>query len=150
MVHTVDIVDYAPAGDKPGRMTFKLRGTTFHAKCYADPKLAEGLFEPGATYPVAITVEADGKVEYTTDTETGVEVKEAREEGDTVVATGRTWDSFDHQVIKLDSNPNIAVRINLPQTASDYRGGSWLKATGTLCVDLPPEDHDEASLHDVK
>lgn len=148
MVHTVDILKYTPAGEKPGRMTFKLGGTTFHARCYADPKLAEGLLEEGATYPVAVTVEAEGQVEYTTDNEPGVTVKEENEAGDTVVATGRTWDAFDHQLIKLDSSPNIAVKINLPQTASDYRGGSWLKATGTLCVDLPPEDHDEASLHD--
>lgn len=149
MVHNVDIVEYTPASGQPGKLTFKLDGNTFNAKCYADPKLAEGLLAQGATYPVALTVEADGQVEYTTDNEPRIDIKQPDNAGDKVIATGRTWDSFDHQLIKLDSSPSVAVKINLPQTASDYRGGSWLKATGTLCVDLPPEDHDEASLHDV-
>lgn len=142
MVHTVDIIRYVPRGESAGRMTFKLDGTTYNARCYADPQLADGLFAAGDSYPVSIVVEAEGQVEYTTENEPRVEVEKLDDDGDTVVAVGRTWDAFEHQVIKLDSSPTVAVRINLPQTASDYRGGSWLKARGVITVDLPPEDHD--------
>ncbi|MCA8918620.1 MAG: hypothetical protein KDB68_09510 [Planctomycetes bacterium] len=142
MVHTVEIISYTPKSDKAGRLTFKLGGNTYNARCYADAALADGLLVVGTTYPVSLTVEAEGSVEYAVATEPSFNVVKADEAGDRVEATGRTWDSFDHQVIKLDSNPTVGVKINLPQTATDYRGGSWLKATGTLCADLPPEDHD--------
>ncbi|MCA8911224.1 MAG: hypothetical protein KDB82_05945 [Planctomycetes bacterium] len=142
MVHTVEIIHYVPRNDKPGRLTFKLNGNVYHARCYADPQLADGLFVEGTFYPVSLTVEAEGKVDYAEPGEPAVSVVNADEAGDRVEATGRTWEGFDHQVIKLDSSPTVGLKINLPQTASDYRGGSWLKAVGTLCADLPPEDHD--------
>ena len=142
MVHTVEIVSYVPRAENPGRLTFKLDGNTYHAKCYADPQLADGLLVEGQSYPVALTIEAEGLVEYSTATEPSFEVLSALDAGDRIRATGRTWDSMDHQVIKLDAFPTVGVRLNLPQTATDYRGGSWLTAVGTLCADLPPEEHD--------
>jgi len=145
MVHTVQITHYQPRGtdgDKPGRLTFVLEGRTFHAACLADPHLAEGLLEPGQSYPVSLIVQAEGTVEYADPGTPALEVRDAHESGDRVVVTGRTWDSVDHQVINLDSAPSVGLRLNLPQTATDYRGGSWLTATGILCVDLPPEEHD--------
>lgn len=142
MVHTVGIIQYIPRAEKAGRLTFELGGNTYHARCYADPALADGLLVEGQAYPVSLTVEAVGTVEYAVATEPSFTVMSADDAGDRVEAVGRTWDSFDHQLIKLDAEPTIAVKLNLPQTASDYRGGSWLKAVGTLCADLPPEDHD--------
>lgn len=142
MVHTVEIVHYSPRNDKPGRIRFVLNGNTYNARCYADPKLAEGLLVEGQSYPISLTVEAQGKVEYANPGEPDFHIVTTDEQGDTVKATGRTWDSMDHQVIKLDAHPTIGVLLNLPQTATDYRGGSWLTAVGVLCADLPPEEHD--------
>lgn len=142
MVHTVEIVSYTPRAAKPGRIAFLLDGNTYHAKCYADPKLAEGLLVPGQSYPIALTLEAEGKVEYSNETQAVFQVIQKAEGGDRIKATGRTWDSVGHQVIKLDASPTVGVLLTLPQTATDYRGGSWLTAVGTLCADLPPEEHD--------
>jgi hypothetical protein len=142
MVHLVDILKYRAATDKPGSITFQLDGSTYSARCYADPLLADGLLVEGQTYPVALTIEADGKVEYANPGQPTFEVVQRAEDGDTVRVVGRTWDSMDHQVIKLDANPTVGVRLSLPQTATDYRGGSWLSAVGILCADLPPEEHD--------
>lgn len=142
MVHTVNILKYAPAGNGPGRLQFELEGRKFNARCVADPALADGLLVEGSSYPVALIVEAEGKVEYANPGEPALEVTQASEAGDHVRAVGRTWDSMDHQVIKLDAQPTVGVKLNLPQTATDYRGGSWLSATGVLCADLPPEEHD--------
>jgi hypothetical protein len=146
MVHTVQIKEYVPRGsgdgDSPGRLTFTLGDKTYHAACFADPELAKGLLDPGNTYPVTLLVHAEGTVEYADPGTPSLEVKQSREEGDKVVVVGRTWEGVDHQVIKLDSDPGVGLRLNLPQTATDYRGGSWLSAEGTLCVDLPPEEHD--------
>ncbi len=142
MVHTVSILGYVPRSSQPGRLHFSLDGTSYHATCYADPQLADGLLVVGSTYPIALTVHAEGKVEYVNPGTPGLEIAEKLETGDRVRAVGRTWDVIDHQTIKLDSEPTVGVRLNLPQTATDYRGGSWLSATGVLCADLPPEDHD--------
>jgi hypothetical protein len=142
MVHTVEILHYTPRDDKPGRLAFKLNGTTYNARCYADPQLADGLLVEGKSYPVALTIEADGKVEYADPGRPDFHIERQDPTGDSIRATGRTWDSMDHQVIKLDAQPTVGVRLNLPQTATDYRGGSWLTAVGTLCADLPPEEHD--------
>lgn len=142
MVHIVKILKYVPRGAKAGRLTLELDGTSYNAKCYADPALADGLLVVGSSYPVALTIETDGKVEYADPGKAELKVLQASESGDKVRALGRTWDSIDHQVIKLDAEPTVGVRLNLPQTASDYRGGSWLAAVGVLCADLPPEEHD--------
>lgn len=142
MVHTVEIISYVPRSQSAGRLTFKLDGNTYHAKCYADAALADGLLVPGQSYPIALTIEAEGRVEYAVATEPSFEVLKAAEAGDRIKAVGRTWDSISHQVIKLDASPSVGVQLNLPQTATDYRGGSWLTAVGTLCADLPPEEHD--------
>lgn len=142
MVHLVSIQSYSPASDRPGRLSFLLDGRLLHARCVADPMLALGLLVPGTSYPVALTIEADGKVEYAVATEPEFVVVQASEAGDQVKVVGRTWDSIDHQTIKLDASPTVALKLNLPQTATDYRGGSWLSATGVLCADLPPHEHD--------
>jgi hypothetical protein len=145
MVHTVLIKDYVPRGttsDETGRLTFELNGRVYHAACLADPHLADGLLVPGQMYPVTLLVQAEGSVEYVDPGTPALEVRQEHEAGDKVSATGRTWDSVDHQLIALDSDPAVGVRLNLPQTATDYRGGSWLSATGILCADLPPDEHD--------
>ncbi|MCL4729329.1 MAG: hypothetical protein KJ044_02680 [Planctomycetes bacterium] len=142
MVHLVKILAYTPRGKGPGRLHFALDGRTFHARCDADPHLADGLLVPGTTYPVALTVEAQGTVEYALGPEPGLAVARADEAGDVVTLMGRTWDSIDHQTIKLDAAPTVGLRLNPPQTATDYRGGSWLSATGVLSTALPPEEHD--------
>ncbi len=142
MVHLVKILAYTPRGKAPGRLHFELEGRTYHARCDADPALADGLLVPQTTYPVALTVEAEGKVEYAVGTEPSCKVETADDAGDHVAVLGRTWDSLDHQTIKLDASPTIGLRLNLPQTATDYRGGSWLSARGLLCADLPPQEHD--------
>lgn len=136
-----DIGLFAQRGS-PGRLHFRLDGRDFHARCDADPQLAEGLLVVGSTYPIALTVEAEGKVEYAMGPEPSLTVTQPAESGDRVALMGRTWDSIDHQTVKLDAAPTVALRLNLPQTATDYRGGSWLAANGLLCADLPPEDHD--------
>jgi len=142
MVHLVKILGYTPKGAQPGSLHFSLDGRAFHARCDADPQLADGLLVVGTTYPVALTVEAAGKVEYAMGPEPSLMVSKPDARGDTVTLMGRTWDSIDHQTIKLDAAPTVGLRLNLPQTATDYRGGSWLSATGLLCADLPPEEHD--------
>jgi len=142
MVHLVNILAYTPRGKAPGRLHFTLEGRVFHARCDADAALADGLLVPGTTYPVALTVEAEGKVEYAVGTEPSCKVEQANDAGDRVEVLGRTWDSLNHQTIKLDACPTLGLRLNLPQTATDYRGGSWLCAKGLLCADLPPEEHD--------
>lgn len=142
MVHLVKILAYTPKTAKPGRLHFSLEGRTLHARCDADPQLADGLLVVGSTYPVALTVEAEGSVEYALGPEPSLTVTRADEAGDQVALMGRTWDSIDHQTIKLDASPTVGLRLNLPQTATDYRGGSWLSAKGLLCADLPPEEHD--------
>lgn len=142
MVHTVKILRYVPRGASPGQLSFELDGRVFNARCDADPALADGLLVVGNSYPIALTVEAQGKVEYADPGQAALRVVQADQSGDSVSVLGRTWDSMDHQVIKLDANPTVGVKLNLPQTATDYRGGSWLAAQGTLCADLPPEEHD--------
>ncbi|MCA8914462.1 MAG: hypothetical protein KDB90_03550 [Planctomycetes bacterium] len=142
MVHIVEIINYVPRAAKPGRIEFRINGNTYHAKCYADPELADGLFVEGTSYPVSLSVETEGRVEYANAGEPVLEVVTADAAGDRVKAVGRTWEGVDHQMIKLDSEPSVGLKLNLPQTASDYRGGSWLSAVGLLCADLPPEDHD--------
>lgn len=142
MVHTVKILAYTPRNAGNGRLQFELFGNVYNARCIADPELADGLFVEGKHYPVTLRVESQGKVEYSDDFQTSFDIVEADESGDTVRANGRTWQTIDHQEILLKADPSLAVTLNLPQTASDYRGGSWLTATGTLVADLPPEDHD--------
>ena len=85
---------YTPKSDQPGRLTFKLSGNTYHAKCYADPALADGLLVEGSSYPVALTIEAEGKVEYANPGEPAFHIEKPDDNGDTVKATGRTWDSI--------------------------------------------------------
>jgi hypothetical protein len=142
MVHTVDILKFVARSETAGSLTFRLDGKTLHARCNVGAADADQLLVAGASYPVALTVEAEGKAEYTNPGTPGVEVLQASEQGDKVRVTGRTWDSVSHQVIKLDANPSVGLKLNLPQTATDYRGGSWLTAQGILCAELPPEEHD--------
>ena len=143
MVHTVKILAYTPRTESMvGRLKFDLFGNTYNARCVADPELANGLFVEGKHYPVTLRLESQGKVEYSDDYATSFEVTTANDAGDTVRANGRTWQTIEHQEILLKADPSIGVTLNLPQTASDYRGGSWLTAVGTLVADLPPEDHD--------
>ena len=142
MVHTVEILGYRPRTDRPGALEFKLNATTYHAKCYADPQLANGLIVVGEHYPVSVFVEADDTAEYGAADDSSLELLEQREEGDIVRAKGRTWDSISHDTVLLNSTPAVALKVKLPQQATDFRGGSSLVATGILCVDLPPEDHD--------
>lgn len=142
MVHTVKIKAYTPRADAPGTLTFVLDGKTFNARCYADANLADGLLVIGTEYPVTLTVEAAGAVDYSSDPHAALEVVEARGGGDLVRVNGRTWDSVSHDLIHLESVPSVGLKLNLPQTATDYRGGTWLSATGLLCADLPPEEHD--------
>ncbi|MHC4839956.1 MAG: hypothetical protein ACYTDT_03205 [Planctomycetota bacterium] len=142
MVHIVQILAYTPKGDAPGKLHFKLDDKQFHARCDADPALADGLLVPNTEYPVTVGLEAIGTVGYEDSREALFEVTESAESGDRIKAIGRVWDAVDHQIVRLEANPSIALKLNLPQTASDYRGGSWLKAEGLLCVDLPPEEHD--------
>jgi hypothetical protein len=141
MVHTVQILSYTPRGQSPGRLVFELDGRTFHACCLADAREADGLLAAGRSYPVTLLVEAETPVEYAAAGEPGLAVTQSREEGDRVEVLGRTWDSVSHQVIHLESRPSVGVKLSPPQTATDYRGGSWLKARGVLCADLPPEEH---------
>jgi hypothetical protein len=142
MIHTVHITQYTPRTDQPGRIAFQLDGKTYHARCYADQQLAQGVLVEGATYPLALTVHAQGKVEYATAGTPALEVTQPEESGDTVRAFGRTWDVVDHETVKLDAAPTVGLKLNLPQMATDFRGGSWLSAVGVLCADLPPDDHD--------
>ena len=142
MVHIVHILAYTPKGESPGRLKFELAGKTYNARCDADPQLADGLLIPETDYPVTVSLEASGNVEYEDGRDARLEITDAAESGDSVTATGRVWDAVDHQVIRLEAEPSVAVILNSPQTASDYRGGSWLTAKGILCVDLPPEEHD--------
>jgi hypothetical protein len=137
MVHVVKILGYSN-----GSLHFELDGRAFHAKSEADPAHAAEAWQPGSTYPVSLTVAAEGKVDYAEAGQPGMNVLQPRPNGDKVALLGRTWDTIDHQTIKLDASPTVSVRLNHPQAATDFRGGSWLSVTGVLCADLPADDHD--------
>lgn len=141
MVHLVHILSYTPRSANPGALQFQLDGRVLHARCDADPVHARDVFAPGATYPVSLTVATEGKAEYADPGQAALKVIAASDSGDRVSVLGRTWDSIDHQTIKLDASPTVSLRLNLPQLATDFRGGSWLSATGLLCADLPADDH---------
>ncbi|MCC6464695.1 MAG: hypothetical protein IT463_05085 [Planctomycetes bacterium] len=142
MVHVVKILSWQPRGSAPGQLAFELDGRAFHARCDADPALATGLLVAGTLYPVALTVVADGRLDYADPGSPSLKVLKADPAGDQVAVLGRTWDSLDRETIKLDAGPGVAVRLAPPQDATDFRGGSWLCGTGLLCADLPPEEHD--------
>jgi hypothetical protein len=137
MVHVVKILGYST-----GALHFELDGRAFHARSEADPEHAAQAWQAGAMYPVSLTVAAEGKVDYADAGQPGIKVLQAQAAGDKVALLGRTWDTIDHQTIKLDASPTVGVRLNLPQAATDFRGGSWLSVTGVLCADLPADDHD--------
>jgi hypothetical protein len=136
MVHVVKILGYSS-----GALHFELDGRAFHARAEADAGQASEAWKPGSTYPVSLTVAAEGKVDYADPGQPGLKVISPDKAGDKVALLGRTWDTIDHQTIKLDASPTVSVRLNLPQAATDFRGGSWLRVTGVLCADLPAEDH---------
>jgi len=142
MVHVVQILAYTPRGKKSGALHFTLEGRTFHARCDADTDAARGLFIAGASHPATLIVKVEGKAEYADPSEPQLSVLVSSDDGDRVSVLGRTWESVDHQTIKLDASPTVGLRLSLPQMATDFRGGSWLRATGMLCANLPPDEHD--------
>ena len=142
MVHPVRIESYTPKGRKPGRVAFTLDGRLFHARCDADADEARDLLIAGTTYPLALTIAANGKVDYSEPGATGLRVEKADVAGDQISFLARTWQTIDQSSVFLQSEPQVALRLVAPQFATDFRGGSWLRGTGTLLASLP-EDHHE-------
>ncbi|MCC6575602.1 MAG: hypothetical protein IT462_17620 [Planctomycetes bacterium] len=137
MVHVVKIIKY-----KQRRVAFELGGKKYNARFEGDSAQAREVLKPGVEYPLALTVDAEGKVDYSDDFKASFRVAKAAEDGDRVAVNGRTWDSISHEAVALETDPSVALRLREPQFATDFRGGSWLVAQGVLCATLPEDHHD--------
>lgn len=142
MVHVVKIIKYTPGGKKPGRVAFELGGKKYNARFEGDATEAREALKPGVEYPLALSVRAEGKVDYSDDNKASFRVAKASDDGDRVAVNGRTWDSISHDAIALETEPSVALKLSEPQFATDFRGGSWLVAQGILCATLPEDHHD--------
>lgn len=142
MVHPVKIESFTPPGKKPGRVAFTLDGKKFSARFDGDSAEAREVLKPGSTYPLALTLFAQGKVDYAEPGAPGLRIEKADAAGDTISFLGRTWQTVDMATVLLQTEPQVALRLAEPQFATDFRGGSWLTGKGVLCAALP-EDHHE-------
>lgn len=137
MVHVVKIISFTP-----GAVAFEIGGRRFNARFEGDEAEAREALRPGVEYPLALSIRADGKVDYSDDFKAALTVSRAGPDGDTIAVNGRTWDSISHNAVLLQTEPSVALKLAEPQFATDFRGGSWLKGTGTLCAALPEDHHD--------
>lgn len=154
MIHRVRISKITPAA-----IEFELGGQTCVAANAMDPGEASGVVAAGREYPLELTVIADGEVAYLAEPSgafanlgpdysglNGSTGPTGSKGMTRVRACGRIMDYLAHDVIRLDGDVTVAVKLNLPQQATDYRRGSWLAAVGTLMATMPSPDHDEAGL----
>ena len=142
MVHPVKIDSFTPPGKKPGRVSFVLDGKKFSARFVGDSAEARDVLKQGASYPLALTILAQGKVDYADPGKAGITVEKSDAAGDVISFLGRTWQTVDMATVLLQTEPQVALRLAEPQFATDFRGGSWLTGKGVLCAALP-EDHHE-------
>lgn len=142
MVHPVKILAFDPAGT----VRFELGGKAYTASHIMERALASELLKPGAQYPLELQVASTSAVEYLPGPQETFERMTEAQNGDTVRACGRISDYLDHDIIRLDGDVSVAVKLCAPQQATDYRRGSWLSAQGRLVAKLPTDDHDETGL----
>jgi hypothetical protein len=142
MVHPVKIESFTPPGKKPGRVSFVLDGKKFSARFEGHSEEAREVLTKGATYPLALTLFAQGKVDYAEPGEAGIKVAKSDAAGDVISFLGRTWQTVDMATVLLQTEPQVALRLAEPQFATDFRGGSWLTGKGILCAALPEDDHE--------
>lgn len=142
MIHRVRISKLTPAA-----IEFVLGGKPCVAANAMDPDEASGVVAAGREYPLELTVIAEGEVAYLAEPSGAFANLGPGPKGmSRVRACGRIMDYLAHDVIRLDGDVTVAVKLNLPQQATDYRRGSWLAAVGTLMATMPSPDHDEAGL----
>jgi hypothetical protein len=142
MVHPVKIEAFTPGGKKQGRVSFTLDGVRYNACFEGDSAEARELLTHGATYPLALTIAAQCKVDYAEPGTPGLTVEKSDATGDTISFLGRTWQTLDMATVLLQTQPQVALRLEAPQFATDFRGGSWLTGKGVLCAALPEDHHD--------
>ncbi len=138
MIHPVRITAFDPAGT----VTFTLAGKPMTAAHQIPAEEAEGLITAGNEYPLELELVAAGEVEYLP----GPDTSYSQLPDGKLRVCGRCMDYFEHDLIRLEGDLTVAVRLRLPQQSTDYRRGSWLAATGTLRAAFPSPDHDEAGL----
>lgn len=142
MVHPVKIEAFTPPGKRPGRVSFVLDGVRFNARFEGDSAEAREVLTKGADYPLALTIAAQGKVDYADPGTPGLKVQKSDAAGDAIAFLGRTWQTVDMATVLLQTQPQVALRLEEPQFATDFRGGSWLAGHGVLCAALPEDHHD--------
>lgn len=142
MVHPVKIESFTPPGKKPGRVSFTLDGKKFSARFDGDSEEARDVLKKGESYPLALTILAQGKVDYADPGNAGIKIEKPDVAGDVISFLGRTWQTVDMATVLLQTAPQVALRLAEPQFATDFRGGSWLTGKGVLCAALPEEDHE--------
>lgn len=142
MVHPVKIVSFEAPGGRPARVAFRLDGALFNACFEGHVSEAAELLAAGATYPLALTIAARGKVDYAEAGTPGLKITTVDAAGDVVRFLGRTWQTVDMATVLLKTEPQVALRLQEPQFATDFRGGSWLTGEGVLCASLPEDHHD--------
>jgi len=142
MVHPVKIESFTPPGKKPGRVAFTLDGVRFNARFDGDSAEAREVLGKGASYPLALTLAAQGKVDYANPGTPGLTIEKSDAAGDTIAFLGRTWQTVDMATVLLQTEPQVALRLEEPQFATDFRGGSWLVGKGVLCAALPDDHHE--------
>lgn len=142
MVHPVQIVSFHTPNGGGARVAFTLDGTLFNACFEGNVAEAADLLAAGATYPLALTIAARGKVDYAEPGAGGLQVARANAAGDMIRFLARTWQTIDMATVLLACEPQVALRLQEPQFATDFRGGSWLTGEGVLCASLPEDHHD--------
>lgn len=152
MIHRVTI-----SSIQPDAIEFTLKGHPITAANHLDPAESKGVVKAGREYPLELTLVAEGEVEYlpgpdgsfTLAKSPNTKLPHANSHPSAlsrVRACGRIMDYMAHDLIRLDGDVTVLVRLRLPQQATDYRRGSWLAAVGTLEATMPSPDHDEAGL----
>lgn len=142
MVHPVKIEAFTAPGKKPGRVSFTLDGVRYNARFEGDSEEAREVLGKGVSYPLALTIAARGKVDYADPGKPGLRIEKSDSAGDTIAFLGRTWQTVDMATVLLQTEPQVALRLEEPQFATDFRGGSWLTGKGVLCASLPEDHHD--------
>lgn len=136
MIYPVKIQNFSA----DGKISFEMRGNTYRATHTIDAQEADGLIEPGATYPLLLVINASS-LDYIAENERGLETLEEHDSGDTLRVKGRITDYLEHDIIRLDGEGSIQVRLKPPLQSTDFRRGSWLMAEGRLEAAIAPPDH---------
>lgn len=137
MIHQVQLTNF----DSRGLIRFSIGDQEFSARHHINPEEMDDARTFGDQLPLKLIVDCDNEVEYLPGPDASYRHK-ATDEGDRMDVRGRITDYLDHDAIRLDGDLSCVVKLKLPQTASDYRRGSHLRAVGTLWAALPGPDHE--------